>query len=96
MRRLRILLPLLLLLSMLLPASAQGRDLRKKVGIGFNNNFSSLTSISVKVGLPTNLETVNIQIQGLAGFALAADQDNRFFAGGRVLLPILAEDNLNV
>ncbi len=85
-----------LLVAMVAPSDAAAKDLRGRFGIGFNNNFSSLTSISVKVGMPTDKETLNFQVQGLVGFAILADEDNRFFAGGRVLLPILAEDNLNL
>ena len=93
------LLPAALLMAFSLasaPGDAHAKDLRGRFGIGFNNNFSSLTSISVKVGLPSDKETLNFQVQGLVGFAILADEDNRFFAGGRVLLPILAEDNLNL
>ena len=82
-------------------------DLRKRFGLGFNNNFSSFTSLSVKFGMPTPKPTVNIQVQGLVGFSFSAlaqaDSDDQaepgvdqFFAGGRLLLPILSEDNLNV
>ena len=85
-----------LLCPIALPSTAAAKDLRGKVGIGFNNNFSPLTSVSVKVGLPAQKETVNVQVQALVGFSLAATQDNQFFAGGRLLLPILAEDNLNL
>ena len=88
------LLALVLLLA--LPAAASARDLRGKVGLGFNNDFSSLTSVSVKLGLPTALPSLNLQVQALVGFAVFADQDNRFFAGGRVLMPVVAEDNLNI
>jgi hypothetical protein len=87
---------LLLLVLLLLPASASAKDLRKRFGVGFNNNFSSLTSISGKVGIPMPKETINLQVQVLVGFAILKDQDDRFFAGGRVLLPIIAEDNLNL
>lgn len=84
------------LLSLLVPSVAGAKDLRGRLGIGFNNNFSSVTSLSVKLGLPTDKETVNIAVQALAGFAFAQDSDLRLFAGGRVLLPIIAEDNINV
>jgi hypothetical protein len=85
-----------LMIAAAAPSDAQAKDLRGRFGIGFNNNFSSLTSISVKVGMPTDKETLNFQVQGLVGFAILADEDNRFFAGGRLLLPILSEDNLNL
>jgi hypothetical protein len=84
------------LCSLLVPSLASAKDLRKKVGIGFNNNFSSVSALSVKLGLPTDKETVNVQIQGLVGFSLTPTALERFFAGGRVLLPFIAEDNLNV
>ena len=83
----------------------QARDLRGRFAVGFNNNFSSFSSVSVKIGLPTPKPTQNIQIQALVGFSISAlvdgDDDrpagaDQFFAGGRLLLPILAEDNLNV
>jgi hypothetical protein len=85
-----------LALLLLAPGDAGAKDLRERFAIGFNNNFSSLTSLSVKVGLPAEKETLNFQLQGLVGFAILADEDNRFFAGGRLILPILAEDNLNL
>ena len=94
-----LLLPLFLsalLCPLVLSTTAEAKDLRGKVGIGFNNNFSPFTSVSLKVGLPADKETVNVQIQALVGFSIAATQDNQFFAGGRLLLPILAEDNLNL
>ncbi len=94
-RTLRLIL-LLTLLSLVVPATSQAKDLRKRFGVGFNNNFSSLTSISAKLGLPTPRDTINVQVQALVGFSVLTNQDNRFFAGGRVLLPIIAEDNLNL
>jgi hypothetical protein len=92
--------PLLLLataaLLLLVPADASAKDLRKKFGLGFNNNFTSLTSLSLKGGLPMPKETQNLQLQALVGFGLARNEPARVFAGGRVLIPILAEDNLNL
>jgi hypothetical protein len=85
---------------------AQARDLRGRFALGFNNNFSSFSALSVKIGMPTPRPTLNIQAQALVGFSISAvvgeeldsgsDNGDQFFAGGRVLLPILAEDNLNV
>ncbi len=99
-------LALLALLVCALPGQAEARDLRKRFAIGFNNNFSSFSSLSVKIGMPSAKPTLNVQVQALVGFsiaALAGEEDSaasvgadQFFAGGRVLLPILAEDNLNV
>ena len=96
MRRLPPLLLVLLLLSAFSPADASAKDLRKKIGLGFNNNFTSLTSISVKGGLPLPKATQSLQIQGFVGFGLARAEPARLVAGGRVLIPFVAEDNLNV
>ena len=100
---------MLALVSVLLGATcgeAQARDLRGRFAVGFNHNFSSFSSRSVKIGMPTPKPTLNIQAQALVGFSIAAvagedlepgsDDVDQFFAGGRMLLPILAEDNLNV
>ncbi len=85
---------------------ASARDLRGRFAVGFNNNFSSFSSLSVKIGMPTKKPTLNIQAQALVGFSIAAvageeaepgsSDADQFFAGGRLLLPILAEDNLNL
>ncbi len=88
---------LLLALALLLsPTLSHGKDLRGRVGLGFQNNFSELLSISAKFGLPTERETANVQLQVLVGFSLSTKADERFFAGCRVLLPFIAEDNLNL
>ena len=83
-------------LLLLAPGDASAKDLRGKFGLGFNNNFTSLTSISIKGGLPMPKPTQNFQVQGLVGFGLARAEPTRMFVGGRVLIPILAEDNLNL
>jgi hypothetical protein len=89
--------PLALIPAVLLvPAMADARDLRGRVGLGFQNQFSELLSISAKFGLPADRETVNVQAQVLVGFALGTKADERFFAGGRILFPFVAEDNLNL
>jgi hypothetical protein len=93
----RLLIPLFaVLLAMVLPGAAEGKDLRKRVGLGFETTFGSVSCLSVKVGLPSSKPSANVQIQGLVGFAVLKNTDDKFFAGGRVLLPVLAEDNLNV
>ena len=99
-------LTLVALLFCALPGEAEARDLRKRFGVGFNNNFSSFSSLSLKVGLPSPRPTLNIQVQALVGLSIVAlvgggsapvtAEADQFFAGGRILLPIIAEDNLNV
>lgn len=88
--------PLLIVLSSLLAAPAHARDLRGRIGLGFQNQFSSLTSLSIKLVAPAQTETVNVAFQVLGGFAFARSEEERAFVGGRVLLPLLAEDNLNL
>jgi hypothetical protein len=96
MRRTPLFLIAAFALFLLAPGPASAKDLRGKFALGFNNNFTSLTSFSVKGGLPMPQPTQNLQIQGLVGFGFAKNEPARFFAGGRVLIPILAEDNLNL
>ena len=72
-RRLLASLALLGMLLCSLPGQAEAVDLRKRFGLGFNNNFSSFTSLSVKFGMPTPKPTVNIQVQGLGHMELVED-----------------------
>ena len=53
MSRLAILLSLLLV-----PSLASAKDLRQRVGVGYQNQLSEIPSISVKVGLPAESEAV--------------------------------------
>lgn len=95
-RALASLTPAAVLLPLLLATPAQAKDLRGQLGVGFHHDFAaSLTGLSVRVGLPAEKETVNVLVQVLAGFHLAAGSEERAFAGGRLLAPIVAEDNLN-
>jgi len=104
--RFSVLMVLTSVLLCLACGEAQAKDLRGRFALGFNNNFSSFSSLSVKIGMPTPKPTLNIQAQALVGFSISAvageepdagaDGPDQFFAGGRLLLPILVEDNLNV
>lgn len=79
-----------------LPSVAEAKDLRQRVGVGFNNQFSQLSSISVKYGLPAPEPTINVQAELTAGFAVLGGANDSFFLGARVLYGFLAEDNLNL
>ena len=87
---------LLLIGSWTLDASA--KELRGRFAVGFTNQLSPLTSVSVKYTFPAKQPTVNIQLQGIAGMALyrARSSNDQFFAGFRMLFGLIAEDNLNV
>jgi len=93
----RSILVLLLLLCMA-PLGASAKDLRGRFAVGFTNQLSPMTSASVKFTFPAKQPTVNVQLQGIAGMALyrARSNNDQFFAGFRLLLSFIAEDNLNV
>ncbi len=77
---------------------ASAKDLRGRFAIGFCNQLSPVTAASVKFTFPARHATVNVQLQGMAGFALfnARTSNDQFFAGARMLFTFLAEDNLNL
>ena len=91
MSRLAILMSLLLV-----PSMASAKDLRKRVGVGYQNQLSEIPSISVKVGLPAESEAVNIQLGVSAGASILDGAEDRLFVGGRVLYGFVAEDNMNL
>ncbi len=80
---------------------AQAKDLRNRAGLGFNNQFgqySSLTALSVRYGLPMPDPAINIQVELDFGLT-AVNFDyvvNGFFTGGRVLYAFVVEDNMNL
>lgn len=78
------------------PEVAEAKDLRGRFGLGIGARLSPTGIISAKITLPSPTPTRNVQIQALVGFALSEAQRDRFSAGARVLIPVLAEDNLNV
>jgi hypothetical protein len=82
-----------LLLSL---ATAEAKDLRSRVGVGFHQQFGSVTTLSARYGLPLPKPTQNLQVEAGVGMALEASAPAQFFAGGRVLYAFLAEDNLNL
>jgi hypothetical protein len=84
----------LALLVLLTPAHA--KDLRSRFGLGFNEQFGSVTALSARVGLPTDKPTQNVQIEADVGVDLGETIDPKFFAGGRLLFGVVAEDNMNV
>ncbi len=95
MRRTAVLITALSL-GLLLPAQAQAKDLRQRVGLGFSNQFGHLSSLSVKYGMPTNNPAVNIQAQLVGGYSLLNNTTPAWFVGGRGLYGFVAEDNMNL
>ncbi|MCB9758649.1 MAG: hypothetical protein H6739_02315 [Alphaproteobacteria bacterium] len=89
----RRLFPLLLLL---IPLSADAKDLRNRLGVGFQNQFSQMSSISVKYGLPAREPAINIQAELNAGFSVLNGTADAFFLGARLNYALVAEDNMNL
>lgn len=87
-----------MLLALLLLPSAEAKDLRSKVGLGFHQAIGpdNLTALSVRYGFPAAKPVTNIQLEADVGLALAAETPASFYAGGRLLYTVVAEDNLNL
>lgn len=84
------------LLSLALSRPATAKDLRGRLGVGFNNQFGQLSALSVRYGLPMPDPVINVQVEGAFGFAQVDGQDGSYFGGGRLLYGVVAEDNMNV
>lgn len=95
-------LPLLLLGSLLaLPSPASAKDLRKRFGLGFNSTIGaspavSTTALSARFGLPTKNPALNVQVEGDYGFSSYQNLPKGSFAGGRLLVAVVSEDNMNL
>ncbi len=86
---------LLALLLVFTPAHA--KDLRSRLGLGLHQELGSpVSTLSVKYGFPTQKPTINLQVEANVGVAMSAVTDLQFYAGGRLLAGVVAEDNLNV
>ena len=100
---------LLLLLTPLLCVShdAAAKDLRGRIGAGFNQQFGHVSALSVRYAIPTNSHAINIQIEGNFGIDTSTTAtfdpekdklvtERSVFSGGRVLYGVVAEDNMNL
>jgi hypothetical protein len=89
-------LPLVLAVG-LFPQSAHAKDLRTRVGVGFDQQFGQLSAFSIRYGLPNENPAINIQLEGDFGFSQYKDLgDERIFGGGKLLYGVVVEDNLNL
>jgi hypothetical protein len=75
---------------------AEAKDLRNRLGIGFDNQFGQLSALSVRYGLPMPDPAINIEIEGAFGFVQNATTDGSYFGGGRLHYGVVAEDNMNL
>lgn len=89
---------LLLLTLLLLPSIAQAKDLRNRLGVGFDNQFGQYPALSLRYGLPAKNSAFNVQTELDAGFL--ADSDNStvdgLYTGARLLWAFSVEDNMNL
>jgi hypothetical protein len=87
--------------SLLLSSSAEAMDLRERVGIGYSNQFASVSSLSVRYHLPTRSPTIRLAVELTAGASVmnspsAATTYDGWFGGVRVLYGLVAEDNMTL
>jgi hypothetical protein len=83
-------------LTGLAPGVAHAKDLRGRVGAGFNTSFGQVQAISARYGIPTSDPAINIQTEFDFGFASYENVTDGLFAGGRLLYGVVAEDNMNL
>jgi hypothetical protein len=82
-------------LSCVCAPQAQANDLSGRLGVGFNNQFSGLSSISARWNLESSNDTA-IALEGNVGFSMMAGSDDAIFAGGRALYGLAKEDNMTL
>ena len=92
---------LLSLLAFLVAARpAEAKDLRGRLGVGFDNQFGNVSALSLRYALPMPDPAINIQVEGAFGFAkFDPDQEDfppEYFGGGRLHYGVVAEDNMNL
>ncbi len=86
---------------------AAAKDLRGRIGAGFNQQFGHVSALSVRYAIPTKSHAINVHIEANFGLDTASeptpDPDNNdfvsnrsVFSGGRVLYGVVAEDNMNL
>ncbi len=86
-----------MLLALLLSIStADAKDLRSRFGVGFHQQFGSVTALSARYGFPGAKPTNNVQLEADLGLDLSSGNPAQFFAGGRLLYSVVAEDNMNL
>lgn len=85
----------MLLVVLSLVSSADAKDLRSRLGLGFHQELGSMSALSVRYGFPAAKPTTNIQLEADVGLSLAAGSPTELYAGGRLLYTVVAEDNLN-
>ncbi|MFZ5481268.1 MAG: hypothetical protein ACOZNI_31200 [Myxococcota bacterium] len=83
----------MLLLALITQADA--KDLRGRLGVGFHQALASTSAISLRYTLPGAQPTSTVQIEVDAGLDLT-DTATDYYAGGRLLFGVVAEDNMGL
>ena len=83
----------LLICLLALPTTASAKDLAGHFGIGFNNQFSSMSALSARYVLP--LHDLHIGVEGHLGSSIQPGGNaNGGFVGARVIWGLVREDNM--
>lgn len=80
------------------PSVAGAKDLRQRIGVGFDTQLGQLSALSARFGLPTSDPAINVQVGLQAGFASSSANGatNAVFGGGKLMYGVVAEDNMNL
>ena len=85
---------------LLLSSTAQAKEINSDygIGVGLNNWFADIPSVSVRYSIPVtgqNTDKWELQIEALTGLNIDPSARTTAVVGGRVLSAIVIEDNLN-
>jgi hypothetical protein len=83
----------MLLLALITQADA--KDLRGRLGVGYHQEVAGVSAVSLRYTLPGAKPTSMLALELDAGLDLT-DTATDFYAGGRVLAGVVAEDNMNL
>lgn len=87
---------LLLPLALFAAPDAYAKDLRQRVGLGYQGQPTGTGTLSLRYGLPAQSPAVNVQIGVVAGFSVLNGAADQLYLGGRGLYSFVAEDNMNL
>ncbi len=80
---------------LLLSSIGNAKDLRNRLGVGFQRPLGDMPSLSIRYGLPTTNPAINIQTE--VDLGVTSDETTTdIFGGGRVLYAVVVEDNMNL
>jgi len=94
----RNLLPILVLFIMSVGSrDISAKDLRSRIGVGFNTQLGDTPALAARYGMPTSNPNINIQVEADVGIAPETSTGGaQTMVGGRALMGLVSEDNLNL